>query len=210
MWILEMLSLLALAMLDGMKTEYGIRLNNERDVPFTKIWRGRGIYLWAVVWLVIFSGVRILTGGNIRLIRMMDLAITYVILAFLDLKWRIVPDWILVCYLAGQLLFGAFSTGISELLRICFTGGIFGAALWAFSHFSGEKMGQGDVKLLCATAMTAGWAYAFQVFALGLVLSFLFSIYLILFRRKSVKTEIPFVPFLAAGNGILLALATFG
>ena len=210
MWIVEILSLLALSLLEGGKTAYGLRLLRDPEASFLETWRGRGVYVQALVWLAVFGLCGIISGGNIRLIRTADLAVTYGILGAVDWKRRIVPDGILACYLAGQLPLGLLSMTPQTLLAAYLTGGLFGAALWALSRFSGEKMGQGDVKLLCVTAMTAGWTYAFQVFALGLGLSFLCSVYLLLARRGNVRTEIPFVPFLAAGNGILLAAAVFG
>ena len=199
-----------MAQLEGVKTAYGTRILKEPESTFFEIWHSRRMYLFTGMWLILFGMLWVLTGRNVRLIRTADLIVTYGLLAVIDLKRRIVPDWILVCYLAGQLLLGALSMMPGQLFETCLTGGIFGAVLWVFSRFSGEKMGQGDVKLLCATAMTAGWIYTFQTFALGLALSFLYSIYLVFARRKSMETEIPFVPFLTVGNGILMAAVLFG
>ena len=209
MWILEMLSLLALSLLEGAKTAYGLRLLREPVFPFLEIWQDRQMYVQALAWAAVFGFSWVLSGGNIGLIRTEDLAVTYGILAAVDRKRRIVPDWMLACYLAGQLPLGALSMTPQVLLGTLLSGGIFGAVLWALSRFSGEKMGQGDVKLLCVTAMTAGWTYTFQVFALGLALSFLYGVYLLLVQRRNMRTEIPFVPFLAAASGILLAAAVF-
>ena len=68
----------------------------------------------------------------------------------------------------------------------------------------------GDGKLFGVTAMAAGWSYALWLLAAGLVISFFAGIWLLIFRKKSAKTEMPFVPFLTAAMVVQLFLMAVG
>ena len=58
--------------------------------------------------------------------------------------------------------------------------------------------------------MTAGWSYALWLLAAGLMLSFFAGIWLLVFRKKSAKTEMPFVPFLTAAMAAQLVFLAVG
>lgn len=139
-------------------------------------------------------------------IRFLILAMTYLILAVVDGKKRIVPDRILLCYLFSQILLAAASADIFSMVQMAAEGGVFLGIFVVLYFISRGRIGLGDVKLLGVTAMTAGWSYTVQILVYGLMLSFFYSVWLLLFRRLSGKTEIPFVPFLAAGMAVQMAL----
>ena len=73
-----------------------------------------------------------------------------------------------------------------------------------FAWFSKGKMGMGDAKLLGITAMTAGCKYTMQILSIALMLSFFYSLYLLGFWKKCIRTEFPFVPFLTVGMAVHL------
>ena len=202
MIIWTMLTLFAVSLLGGMKTAYGMELWKQDEPSFWKIWSKKPMYLWAGVWLSACILVWICSGWSVTAVRLLDLFVTYGILAAIDGKRKIVPDEILFCYLAGQMLLGALLMDPIQLFQVCLTGVIFLAVLLAVSWLSRGKMGMGDAKLLGVTAMTAGWNYTFQVLVLAMALSLVYSLFLLLICRKSVKTEFPFVPFLTAGMAV--------
>lgn len=131
-------------------------------------------------------------------IRLTDLLLTYGILAVVDLRWKIVPDSILLSYFAGQLILGARFMTPEGLLYQIVTGGIFLLLALFLAWFSKGRMGMGDARLLGVTAMTAGWRFVFQTLIAAVFLSFLYSLWQIVIHKKSMQTEFPFVPFLAA------------
>ena len=87
-------------------------------------------------------------------------------------------------------------------IRCLIEGTVFALFLAAVSWLLKGRFGMGDAKLLGVTAMTAGWMYSLQVLFTAMALAFLAGVWLLLFRKMSAKTEMPFVPFLAAGMAV--------
>ena len=202
MVIWEALTLLTTAILGGMKSVLGITLWKGKEISFFQVWCDKWMYGLSAVWLLFYGVIWIGFGKSLAVIRHSDLLCTYVILAFIDAKRMIVSNKILICYFAGQMLFGALSLTPEKLLHISLTGIVFAAVLFVFVWIFGKKMGMGDIKLLGITAMTAGWKYTMQTLILAMGLSFLYSISLLWIKKKNMQTQFPFVPFLAIGIGI--------
>ena len=137
-----------------------------------------GWMTWIWIFLALYLGFGWFSGGRIWLVCAADLFLTYGILAVIDGKMRIVPGKILLLYLAAQLILGIFMKTPPGLLETLLKGAA--------------------ASLLAVTAMTAGWQYTAELFFLALFLSLLYSLYLLLVKKKDMKTEFPFVPFLAA------------
>ncbi len=204
MW--EILTLAAEAMLGGMKASWGISIWKERDASCFQVWCERQTAVLFGVFLLLYGFVWFGSGKAMIALRSADLLCTYGILALVDGKKRIVPDEILFCYFAGQMLMGALGMPLDMLGKTVLTGILFTAVLSACVWVLGRKMGMGDVKILGVTAMTAGWGYTVQLLFLAMVLSLAYSICLLLIWRKDIRTEFPFVPFLAAGMVIHMVL----
>lgn len=199
MTVWELPVLCALSVLGGVKSTCGLRLLSGKEISFLWVWKETRMYVLAVIWMVFYGLLWFGSGRSAMLIRTVDLLCTYGILAAVDGKCRIVPDTILLFFFAGQMLLGALSMEPAALLQIILAGIIFALAVFILAWFSKGKMGMGDAKLLGVTAMTAGWGFALQTLILGFILSFVYSIWLIIVCKKSIRTEFPFVPFLAAG-----------
>lgn len=197
MEILTCLAILFTAVLTGMRVEYARGFMKDPGFSAGRVWAGKRAWLAALGWIVIFFGCFILSGQNLAAVRMLDLLVCYLLFAAIDWRWRVVPEYLLICLLAGQLLLGAAAELPMALLGTCISGGIFFLALLALAKVLKNGLGLGDVKLLGVTATAAGWTYAVVIFGLALVLSLVFGIWLLVVKRKSVKTEVPFVPFLA-------------
>lgn len=207
MAVWEILVLITVSVLGGIKSTYGMELWKEKKSSVFLVWSKRQMYVMTGVWMLFYSLIWATAGKNIRMVRIVDFLCTYGILALIDGKRKIVPDGILICYFAGQMLLGALCTIPEELCWICLKGLTFAAILGIFVWFSKGKIGIGDAKLLGVTAMTTGWKYTFQLLATALFLSFLYSICLIVFQKKDMRTEIPFVPFLAAGAAVQIVMS---
>ncbi len=205
---IEGLAILAAAFTGGMRVVYGVDAWRGEERPFWQVWGRKSMYFGTGVWLLLLGTAwftAILAGfttvGRSQAVRMADLLALYGLLTVIDLKQKIVPDRILICYLIGQLLMtlGIAPMSLVHLPVVLGIGCLILVVLMGFSRLTGGRIGMGDAKLLGVTAMTAGAMYTMQIACVGLFLSFLFSIGCLLFRRLSVKTELPFVPFLAAG-----------
>ncbi|MCI8269706.1 MAG: prepilin peptidase [Lachnospiraceae bacterium] len=194
----EILTWIAISILGGMKSVYGIDLWKGNKASLSQVCLKGQTYLLSGVWFFLYGLIGSFSGGSLLVLQSADLLCTYGILAMVDGRRRIVPDGILLCYFAGQMLWGALGTSPGILLHTVGTGAVFAGLLLLFVWLSGGKMGMGDVRLLGVTAMTAGWLYTLQVLFVAMGLSFIYSICLLL-QKRSLKTEFPFVPFLAAG-----------
>ncbi|MGN0158809.1 MAG: prepilin peptidase [Brotaphodocola sp.] len=200
--------LAAISFLSGIKSVCGICLWKKNEYEDRILWREKKLYGYSALWLILYSLIWLAAGKSMNTVRLADLCITYVMLALIDGKRRIVPDSVLLCFLAEQMLMGAMVMRAEMILKIFITGLLFTVTATAFAWVTKEQIGMGDIRLLGVTAMTAGWGFVIQILFYAMVLSFGYSLILVLYKKKSVKAEFPFVPFLAAGlatHMILLA-----
>ena len=79
-------------------------------------------------------------------------------------------------------------------------------AAWVFKG----RIGLGDTKLMGVTAMTAGIGYTLSMVFMAFMLSFVYSVIVLLIKKKNRKDEIPFVPFLTIGMLLQLMILGFG
>ena len=196
MEILTCLAILFTAVLMGMRVEYARGCMKDPEFPAGRVWTEKRTWLAALGWIVIFFGCFILSGWNLTAVRILDLLACYLLFAAIDWKWRVVPEYLLICLLAGQLLLGAAAELPMALLGTCISGGIFFLVLLVLARVFKNGLGLGDVKLLGVTAMAAGWTYAVVIFGLALVFSLIFGLWLLVVKLKRIKTEYPIVKFL--------------
>lgn len=199
---LSILVLFLSAILAGMRFVYTIDVCSGNERSFHRAWFRKETYAAGVIWLAAELVLWSASGRNLYPVRLADLAGTYILLAIADIRKRIVPDSVLLCFFAAQLLLAALSVQPEEIVSVMISGAVFAAAATVFALAAKGKIGLGDVKLMGTTAMTAGWSYMAEIFAMALFLSFFFSAGLLLLRKATTKTEIPFVPFLAAAVSV--------
>lgn len=127
---------------------------------------------------------------------------------FIDLDHWILPDKITLPGIVVGFL-GSFALPempwIASLIGILFGGGILYLIAWAYRAFSGrDGIGGGDIKFLAMVGAFLGAKGALITLVLSSLLGSVLGIFLLLARKKSGTTAIPFGPFLALG-----ALAAF-
>jgi prepilin signal peptidase PulO-like enzyme (type II secretory pathway) len=128
------------------------------------------------------------------------------VIAVYDLRHKIIPDTLVAIFgilaFLGMFFFGGgiFYPHIPGIYDL-FAGPIIAfpfATLWLVSR--GKWMGFGDAKL----ALGLGWMLSLPLGLSGLVMAFwigaVFGILLLIFsKRRGIRSEIPFAPFLAIG-----------
>lgn len=162
--------------------------------------------LTAVLFLVLYQVARPLSLQSwLNLTYWYYLLATLLILVVYDLRWRLLPDRVLLPAVAvaglvvvGQAATGGWSAALGKLLAALAAGGVF-YALAAVSD--GRWMGGGDIKLVFLMGLILGPAGT----ALALVLAFnsaaVVGIALIISRfRQKIPHYLAFGPFLAAGT----------
>ena len=133
---------------------------------------------------------------------------TLIVVAFIDLDHRIIPD---VISLPGIPIFFLASLAVpttswlSSAIGILFGGGSLIAVAWVYQAITGrEGMGGGDIKLLAMIGAMIGWqGIVFTIFsasAIGTVIGLL----AMLQSGKGMKLAIPFGPFLSLGAVIYI------
>jgi leader peptidase (prepilin peptidase)/N-methyltransferase len=132
---------------------------------------------------------------------MFGLSCCLIVVSFIDLAHRIIPDIISLPGILAGIIASFFLPGIDwidSLLGILAGGGILYLVTWGYYLVTKKVgMGGGDIKLLAMIGAFLGWqAIPFIIFmssAVGAVVGIIF----IIFSGKGRHYQIPFGPFLA-------------
>lgn len=121
-----------------------------------------------------------------------------VVAAFIDIDRRIIPDRINLFVIIIGILLCFFSPDVEFYERII---GFFAVSLPFLIALLISKggMGFGDVKLAAAAGLVIGYKYALFGLLIACVTGAVFGLSYAHIRGKSLKTAIPFCPFLAGG-----------
>jgi len=137
---------------------------------------------------------------------------TLLMAAFLyDLKYYIIPDRItfsgiglIFLWIVSAFFLGYYTE--MQMLGFIFSGlgsAFFLFLIWFLSQ--GKAMGFGDVKLVFLLGLFLGWPLIIPGLFISFFLGALIGVLLIAFKKKKMKSEVPFGPFLIIGTYISLA-----
>lgn len=141
------------------------------------------------------------------LVSFIPLVWVLIVLSFIDIDHKLLPNRIVLPALAVEAVLLAVSAGFGSggaHAYIRALAGMAGAFLFFFALalISPRGMGMGDVKLSAVLGLALGY-FGWEWVLLGLFLGFLLGavggIALILARRAGMKSEIPFGPYMALG-----------
>jgi leader peptidase (prepilin peptidase)/N-methyltransferase len=143
-------------------------------------------------------------------------AAALVVIAFIDLHIRIVPDVISLPGIALGLVFSivnhlmAGATGfppppLSSFTGILIGGGILWLVAWTYERITHtEGMGGGDIKLLAMIGAFLGWPSVPLVLFIASLTGSVVGVFLMLKKGASGKLALPFAPFLCGGALVYL------
>lgn len=80
------------------------------------------------------------------------------------------------------------------------------AMFWMLSFISGEKVGYGDGWVLLMIGLFVGTIKCFLILMAGLILESVILLILLAFHKIRKDGEVPFVPFLLLGLGVVICL----
>jgi leader peptidase (prepilin peptidase) / N-methyltransferase len=137
-----------------------------------------------------------------------------VVLTFIDLEYKLLPDRVVYpMFVAGWAGLAAAALVDDEpgrLLDAAVGAALFGGFFFVIVFVYPQGMGLGDVKLGFVLGSFLGFLGGPGLVLVGMFLSFLagglISVAVIVMRRGSRKTEIPFGPFLALGTVLAMAV----
>ena len=136
---------------------------------------------------------------NVFFIKAIVLGSILIVVSFIDLKHRVIPNKLVIL----TLIFGIIFSFISDIsFSNSILGMILGGGLLFLLGLIPSAMGGGDIKLMFALGSYLGYIRTLWALILAFSLASVISILLLLFKIKGKKDQIPFGPFLAAGTFI--------
>jgi leader peptidase (prepilin peptidase)/N-methyltransferase len=139
-------------------------------------------------------------GFTVKGVVFIFLTTALLIISFIDLAHKIVPDAItlpgILVGLFTSLTLTSTSVGlVNGILGLCLGGGLF----LLIALVSPGGMGIGDVKLIAMIGAFLGWQEVLVTILSSAMIGALVGVSLILLKKKGRKDPIPFGPFLAIG-----------
>lgn len=137
-------------------------------------------------------------GFNGQSALIMGLMSVFIVVTFIDLEHKIIPDGITLPGIVLGLLLGPLVFKISfidSLLGVIIGGGLF----FLIAVVSRGGMGGGDIKLIAMMGGFFGWKAVLLTIFLGSAFGAAVGVALMVFKGMHRKTPIPFGPFLVAG-----------
>jgi len=162
--------------------------------------------LTGIVFLLVFTFCAPGLGlqNLIRFIFLLYIFSSLIIIFIYDLKHYIIPDKVLlpaICVALFYRLFLSFVLVPNYLLAAVVASGLF---FLVFLFTGGKGMGLGDVKLAILMGLLLGFFNVLVALFLAFFFGAIIGIIMMIYQRKSLKSEIPFGPFLIVGTLIAM------
>ncbi len=160
-------------------------------------------FLTIITFLVIY----IFYGITLTTLLLIVLALSFIIIFFIDLKHFIIPN-ILTFPLMIIGFIKSFDPNLNDLFPNYINsliGGVFGYGfIWAIIFFykilrNKEGMGLGDAKLLAVIGFWFGWISVPFVIFISSIVALIFVIPSLINKSKKFSSQIPFGPFIIIG-----------
>lgn len=197
--ILIIIALVVSSIFLGIRIMYFKSLFKSLENKSSSILKNKFLYIGIVgiffIMLILYSSFKI----DINIMKLLDFVITMVIISLLDLKYKIVPNEVLVCLLVSQLIMSGLTLQFGDTIINVTIGLLLLGVISLISFILKGKIGMGDAKLLAVMVLVAGVQFVLKATFFGLFFAFFVSIILLLIKKVNVKTELPFVPFITIG-----------
>lgn len=128
----------------------------------------------------------------------------FIAIFFTDLKYGIIPDKIVYSLIFVSLLFLTVQSKAVLLPHLVSAAGALLFFLLLFFVTHGKGMGLGDVKLAFLLGLSLGFPNVVVALYVAFLTGAFISLFLMLFRKYSIKQTIPFGPFLVFGTFLSL------
>ncbi len=140
-------------------------------------------------------------GFNITAILTAILISLLIVISFIDLKYQIIPDRLILSILALSLINAFHQIASNQIPWQYFVIGFFAASvpLFLLGLIYEGGLGGGDIKLMAVCGLFAGWKLILLSLLLGDIIAFLYIAVLFVKKKAKKGTAIPFGPFLSAG-----------
>lgn len=116
------------------------------------------------------------------------------VIAIVDYKTRYIPNVLLLPMLAAGAITIFFIPGI-VFYNPLISALVLGLIMFLINKKSNEEVGMGDVKLISCLALFFGYPNIVTIILVSLLLGLVYGLFIMLKNKQSIKTEIPFIPF---------------
>jgi len=142
-------------------------------------------------------------GFTVILAKAIAMTVILIIISFIDLWYRIIPNFMVAIALIIGIIFSfiAKTSFVDTILGMIAGGGI----LFLLALVP-NAIGGGDIKIMFAIGSFLGLNRTLWALLLAFIISSIISIVLILLKIKGTKDYIPFGPFLSLGSFISLLI----
>jgi len=137
-------------------------------------------------------------GFSLETLSFLILGSVLLLIAFIDFKTMLIPNWSVLLILVLGILFAFFNQDVSWLQRLI---GFFGAGLGLLLIyiFSRGGIGGGDIKLMAAVGFYLGWKLTLLAMFVGSMIGGICGVLILATGKGNLKTAIPYGPFLVCG-----------
>jgi len=158
------------------------------------------------------------TGDTLALIRTLIFLCILIVLFVYDFRWAQLPDSVTlpaipIAYVLNLIIFSApatctgtvmclFSTPWLSMISAALIGGGFFALQYGISR--GAWVGGGDIRLGVVMGVMLGFPSILYALFIAYIVGAAVAVVLLSFKRKKMKSEIPFGPFLCGATAIML------
>lgn len=142
-------------------------------------------------------------ANPVLLVLMSAIVLTLVLIAFLDLKYMVIPDK-LVLLLLGASLAEKLVTGADLKPLLISALGMSAVFAILFIVSRGKWVGLGDAKLIFFIGFALGYPLGYLSVVFAIWAAGLFSVILLVSKRATMKTQIPLGTFLALVTILLI------
>ena len=179
----------------------------ESKEPYAKLARAGGLRVGlGLLTAACFGGVAWSLGPSAALPAELYLAAVGVLLGYIDIRVRLLPNAIVLPSYLVVLGLLAGASLVSGQWSPMLWAVVSGAGLWLLFAIAGfaypAGVGFGDIKLIGVLGLGLGWlgvGHALVGMMAAFVMGGLFSLGLVISRRATSKSQVPFGPFLVAG-----------
>lgn len=181
---------------------------------FLRMDRKRCIFL--ILSLVLCLGLTSLFAmyhyGPLKIVRYLLLLSLLYPIAAEDARRKVIPNrwllYILICRACLFVLEAVFlPVLIWENIKFILFGGMMCGGVFLIAYvLSRQAIGMGDVKLAAAIGMCLGFQTTYLAMFAASLLSAVYGGIMVLCKKKSLRDEIAFGPFIALGTGIVLLI----
>ena len=173
-------------------------------------------FVTGFIFVMVFKDGPYLGSSLIRSVLISGIMSCLIVIFVSDLKYHLISDYIQAAFFIFSIFYHLVQTpnlGVSttnfnlfQLISIYFLGGIIVTfPIFLIYFLSKERaMGLGDVFLALNIGFLLGWQAGFLALYIAFVTGAIFGLFLILLKRKKIKSRIAFGPFLVIGTVAML------